>query len=145
MALINNLGQYIKLDKDGAFEIYVNKQARDQLKFSTPASVILQRYQEIITELRSEAHAEERYYNPIEYWAKVQAWENEYYHYSYQIEQGTYDVDGEYPLISQYYPDVKRSIPQIVARGFLGPQTNSASESYNSAKKYKNWGNTVDV
>ena len=104
MALINADGRYIIVDKDNNFEIYISKEARDQVKNSTPAEVILAKYAELFEELHSEAYAELRYYDPENYWALVHTWEEEYQRYAAHIAHNTYNQDETYPLMAEYYP-----------------------------------------
>lgn len=145
MALINSDGRYIKLDKDDNFEIYISKEAREQIKNSTPAEVVLAKYTEIYTALHSEEYAEFRYYDPENYWALVHSWEEEYQRYANHIQQGTYNELETYPLMAEYYPDVANSIPKIWVRGSLGETFSTATEAYEDAKLYKLWGETVDA
>lgn len=64
MALINSKGNYIKLTKDGQFEIYASEAARKRLKESTPGNIILNKYRELLANLEQPEQDEFRYYDP---------------------------------------------------------------------------------
>lgn len=145
MALINSLGRYVKLDKDGAFEVYVNEEARLKLKASTPAETICRKYEEVIAQLHSVEYAEMRYYSPKEYNDLLSAWEDEYGRYDYRLITGTFDEDETYPLMAEYYPDVADSVPKIIARGTIGPSLETVEQTYIQAKQDKSWGETTDA
>lgn len=151
MALINETGHYIKLDAGGNFDMYVSQAARDKIKASTPSEVILAKYIEILEELYAETdeNAEFRYYDPINYWARVNAWEEEYRQYAAHIRYKTYDDSASFPLMAEYYPDILDSIPKIFVSGVIGfaagTVCETAAEAYADAKKYKTWGETIDA
>ena len=105
MALITKEGQYIKLDKGGAFEIYPNEEARLRVKKSTSSQVIFKKYLEIISELYSPKYDELHYYGNGEYSKLLQGWVTEYQHYQHNYYNGS--IGEEYPLMAEYYPDRK--------------------------------------
>ena len=53
-------------------------------------------------------------------------------------------TDRDFPLMREFYPDVKDSIPDIVEMVFLPLEGASLEEKYLSAKKDKYFGKTKD-
>ena len=144
MALINKDGQYIKLDKGGAFEIYPSEEARLRAKKSTSPQIILKKYFEIISDLYSPKYDELHYYGNGEFDNLFRGWMTEYQHYQHNY--SNHIVGEEYPLMAEYYPDVADSIPQILVAGTVGNyHLDSAEESYIQAKQDKMWGETTDA
>lgn len=143
MALINKLGQYIRLGENDSFEVYTSAEARQRFKVAPASTDILIKYKQVLQEFESPEFDEFRYYNSDEYDAQYQAWLQEYHTYFYNLVN--YVFGQEYPLMSQYYPNVKDSIPEIVAAGTFGQQSLPVAEAYEAAKKYNNWGETTDA
>jgi hypothetical protein len=147
MALINKLGRYIKLDKDDHFEIYINEEARQKFKTSTPSELIIKKYLEIIGDLTSDKYDEARYYNRIEHGNLVASWMQEYQRYTYNL--ANYIYTEEFPLMAAYYSDVADSIPKLVAKGtfggVFGKHAKTAEEAYIQAKQDESWGETTDA
>ena len=54
------------------------------------------------------------------------------------------DVDRDFPLMKEFYPDVKDSIPDIVEMVFLPLEGKSLEEKYICAKKDRYFGETKD-
>lgn len=141
MALINKNNHYIKLYADGTYEVYASAESREQLKNSTPSEVILQKYQELLDDLNSQE--ERKYYDPSfadEYGPLL----NEYERYQWNLQ--TYNtIDDNYPIMTQYYPDVAHSIPHIIETGRVYDHADTSAENYINTKKRHRWGDTTDA
>lgn len=81
MALINSKGKYIKLSKNGYYEVYASEAARRKVKQSTPGETILLKYQELLSELMQPDKDEFRYYDPEGFAALYDPLNEEYYRY----------------------------------------------------------------
>ena len=141
MALLNLANKYIKLNSDGTFEIYASKEARLRVKQCTDSNTILEKYRAVAREL--EADVELRYFDPTGFAKKYDPWIAEYLRYDYNLSM--HIVDGDYPLMAEYYPDVADSIPNIIESGSIDLSEDTADEIYNKAKQRKYWGDTLDV
>ena len=53
-------------------------------------------------------------------------------------------MDRDFPLMKEFYPDVKDSIPDIVEMVFLPLEGKSLEEKYLCAKKDRYFGKTKD-
>lgn len=143
MALINSKGKYIKLDKDGYYEVYTSEEARKRLKASTSGEIILAKYRELLAELESPEQAEFRYYDPEGFAAIYDPLDIEYHRYWYNFDN--YITGEEYPIMAKIYPDVADSIPEIIEAACI-PQTNKdVEEAYIKAKQLKRFGETTDA
>lgn len=141
MAFLNSANKYIKLNLDGAFEIYSSQEARLRVKQATPCEIIIEKYRTIAREL--EADLEFRYFDPIGFAHKYDPWIAEYLRYEYNLSM--YIVGEDYPLMSEFYPDVADSIPHIIESGSIDLSGEALTELYNKAKERKYWGDTLDV
>lgn len=141
MALLNLDNKYIKLNSDGTFEIYASKEARLRTKQCTESGVILEKYRFIAQEL--EADLEFRYFDPTGFAHKYDPWIAEYLRYEYNLSM--HIVGETYPLMSEFYPDVADSIPQIIESGSIDLSGDALTELYTKAKERKYWGDTLDV
>jgi hypothetical protein len=143
MALINNQGQYIRLCEKDCFEIYTSSDARQRFKAATTADEIVKKYTQILMELDSSANDEARYYNSEEFNTVYNNWLQEFQRYYYNFLHGIFGQD--YPLMAEYYPDVKDSIPEIIMKGMFGQQRLPVAEAYVAAKENKTYGETTDA
>ena len=141
MALINSKGKYIKVYKNGHYEIYVTEAARKKVKESTPSSVIVQKYCELLDDLN--AQEERRYYDPIGFAEERYELETEFARYRYNL--NCHIVDQEYPIMANIYPDVANSIPEIIEAGTLKQTEETLEAAYKSFKQLKCWGETIDA
>lgn len=141
MALINQTGHYIKLYADGTYEIYTSFEARERYKNSTPSEIILQKYQTLIQEL--EKQEEFRYYNGAAFEAQYHPLVNEYHKYRYCL--ANYITTETYPIMEQYYSDVKDTIPEIIESGQTLDASETTADTYEYAKKHLRWGDTTDA
>jgi hypothetical protein len=143
MALINSSNRYIKLDKDGYYEVYSSEEARKKVKESTSGEVILSKYRELLAELEQPAQDEFRYYDPEGFAAIYDPLDLEYHRYWYNFDN--YIIGQEYPIMAQIYPDVADSIPEIIEAGCIPQTNNDAEEAYIKAKQIKRFGETLDA
>ena len=141
MALLINK-KYIKINIDGSYIIYKNKTARAQHKKATNSQVIYNKYIEILNKLHSKERA---YYDAENLLNELDAWANEMSLYITDLEN--FNSTNDYPLMSQYIPDIKLSIPKAIESGKLGlaAQVNTLSELYTLVKKYKIFGECEDA
>lgn len=143
MALINSKGKYIKLGKDGTYEVYPSEEARKRLKASTSGDVILAKYRELIRELEKPEQDEFRYYDPDSFTAIYDPLVEEYYRYWYNFDN--YIIGQEYPIMAEIYPDIADSIPEIIEAACIPHEYKDVEEAYIKAKQLKRFGETLDV
>ena len=141
MALINNQGKYIKLYPNGVYEIYRSEAAREKIKYSTDAKIIIKKYVTLLKELENQM--ERRYYDPSGFANEYDPLEAEYQRYRYNLVN--HNATEEYPLMAQYYPDVADSIPDIIEAGTTIDRAENSQEIYTIAKFKHRWGDTTDA
>jgi hypothetical protein len=145
MALLNVTNRYIKLTKDGYYEIYPSAEARLSAKESTHSDIILRKYQELLAEL--DQQDEFRYYDPDGFDAVYMPLLAEYRRYHYNLIN--HIVGQEYPIMAEFYTDVNKSIPEIISTGYTYLPSTAAIEdtatAYLIAKKVKRFGETTDA
>ena len=141
MALINLKNRYIKLYKDGSYEIYTSEEARNRVKQSVSPETILGKYRELLIAL--EQQAEFSYYDPDNFSAQYDPLYKEYRRYQHNLK--SCNASQEYPIMAQYYPDVADSIPEIIEGGRVYKIFNTIEEAYNTAKQLKQFGETTDA
>ena len=143
MALINSNGNYIKLAKDGTYEIYASEEARNRLKNCTSAETVLAKYRELITELEKPEQLDFRYYDPENFAAIYDPLEEEYHRYWYNF--NNHIIGQEYPIMAKYYSDVAYSIPEIIEIARIPKEYKDVEEAYIKAKQIKRFGETIDA
>lgn len=148
MALINAKGKYIKLEKDGRYEVYASEESRKRFKESTPSNVILNKYRELIADLEQPEYAEFRYYDPEGFAAIYDPLVQEFYRYCYNLDNRIFGQ--EYPLMAEFYPDVAGSIPEILEAGQVlisdeVTEKQDTEKTYLEAKRVKRFGETTDA
>lgn len=161
MALQIKNKQYVRLllDSDVNFEIYKSEADRLKVKNATPANIILCKYEELIKnqEVIIAAYVRENKIAANEifhksntdnilksYFANLYALRDEHAQYRQilMLEKGT---SQDFPIMAEFYPDVKDSIPYIIEKGFtLLADTTSIDELYETAKKVKRFGKSKD-
>lgn len=143
MALINETGQYIRLCEEDRFEIYTSSEARQRFKNAPQADEIVKKYVQILTTLDSPECDEFRYYNSEEFSTLYSGWQNEFHQYYHNLLHGVFGQD--YPLMAEYFPNVRDSIPEILMKGMLGQQRLPVAEAYVAAKENRTYGETIDA
>ena len=143
MALINSNGKYIKLSKNGYYEVYASEVARRKVKQSTPGETILLKYQELLSELMQPDKDEFRYYDPEGFAALYDPLNEEYHRYWYNFDN--HIIGQDYPIMSEIYPDVAGSIPEIVEAAYIPTLSEELDELYLEAKQLKRFGETTDA
>lgn len=155
--------KYIRLFEDGSYKVYPSEEARLKHKNATDSAVILQKYIDLRAELDtalfsalySLGYTDEDFQNEskyqeimalpqvIEYDSKTGLLDQEAVDYSYdlQCEQG---ARHEYPIIAEFYPDVKDSIPVVIEAGGSFWDAKSLPEMYEEAKVKHRFGETED-
>ena len=140
MALQLKNKTYLKIDADGNYSIYKNKTARNKEKKLSSAEVIA-KYREILNGYTLDAEAV--YYAP-DIVNKYIAWKEEYNNYLTALQYQ--NLNYSFPLISQYFSNVKDSLPQIISRGQLGvPQNKTTKEVYEFIKQHELFGSKDEV
>ena len=131
---------YLKIDTEGNYIIYKNKTARNKEKKLSSTEVIA-KYKEILNNYALDA--ETVYYAP-DIVKEYIAWKEEYDNYlaalQYQI------LNYNFPLIGQYFSNIKDSLPQIVSKGRLGvPRNKTAKEVYDFVKQHEFFGSEDEI
>lgn len=163
MALLSEKEYYIRLKENNRVDFYRSREVRERRKKATDSDYIYKKYDEVIQDLTNQIYkyVEENNIN-IEDWDqekqelvlqqhpvlknivdKANAWTEELYHYDilFTAHNGT---DRDFPLMKEFYPDVKDSIPDIVEMVFLPLEGKSLEEKYICAKKDRYFGETKD-
>jgi hypothetical protein len=143
MALINSNGRYIKLYKDGSYKVYSSEEARKRLKAATSGEIILEKYHELIKELEKPEQADFRYYDPEGYAAVYSPLVAEYREYEYNFMN--YITGKDYPIMTEHYPDVADSIPEIIEAAYIPRDYKDVEEAYIINKQLKRFGETIDA
>ena len=130
MALKNSKnGHYIKIDLTGNYLIYESEKERLAEKEAPTALKVKETYQTVLADLyKDEARL---YYDP-EFKTLVNSWQLEYATYCWSQAFGKYNK--EFPLISQYFSNVKDSLPKIILTGTLGVKGSTLQEVYEFVK-----------
>lgn len=141
MALILKNNSYFKIDKDGNYIVYKNKTARNKHKKACESQAVLEKYKEILESMSSREYF---HYNDMNT-GERKAWIDEYK--SYCIDLLNNNAGGEYPLMAQYFPDVAKSIPDVLYEGRFGWATEFATlkEIYEEVKRRRIFGGEDDV
>lgn len=164
MALLNKNNEYIKLEKDGSIVFYSSEDYRLKEKVISSEQV-LNKYKELHNSLyqtmydlavlhgvTEQDYEDEEVYKQkqIDYPDFGKACDDYWslYHEENNYSNDLYRENGpqqDYPIIEEYFPNVKDSIPVITFKGGI---TNLASdtvdESYEKAKENKYFGETRD-
>lgn len=141
MALLNDKNEYIKVNTNGSYDIYATEKDRENIKTSTPSEVIKAKYIQIIASL--EADEERQYYDSHAWNVEYLDWRGEYNRYLYDIQLAKGATS--YPLMEQYYPDIAKTVPNIIQSGSIVVEAETGEEIYEIAKERKYWGETEDV
>ena len=141
MALLNQSEEYIKLNTNGSYDIYASLEDRENVKNSTPFETIKNKYQEIIDTYISDE--ERQYYDSTAWQQEYWAWDAEYQRYLYDVQLAKGATS--YPLMEQYYPDIAKTVPNIIQSGSIVVEAETGEEIYEIAKERKYWGETEDV
>lgn len=155
--------KYIKLDGDGSIIVYSSLEKRLKQKQATSSSLILEKYNELITSIDnkinelviSHGYTEEDRGNEdmceilmalpglreLMDEAGIIASEKFCYQDDLEAENGT---DHDFPIISKFFPDVKDSIPDIVERANVVWTSKNIEDIYKEAKVKSRFGETED-
>lgn len=136
VALVLKDNSYLKVDVDGSYVVYKNKTARNKHKKATDSAIVLREYESRIAKLSSR---ERMYYGNMSP-DELASWTDEYK--SYYRHLVNHDATGEYPLMAEVFPDVAKSIPEILFEGRFGWATKfeTLSEVYNEIKRRRAFG-----
>ena len=162
MALLKH-GRYIRLMEDGQVWIYPSLSARQKHKNATSSDVIIQKYQDLLDEYYkpigeylanlgldpssdTEEESKQLFQVPIisETIERLRPLEQEFCQYEDDLayQKGP---QHDFPIMEQFYPDVKDSIPHITESFFLDWGGEATIEKiYNLAKKVLRFGETED-
>ena len=134
---------YIIIRIDGTYIIYSDEKNRKAIKKATPPYKVVQKYNEIITQLLNDK--ERHYYDPgfhteLESWIKEKD--------SFCDAYTNQDNSQNFPLIKQYIKDIGKGIPKIIHKGkigFRGAKIETVEDAYNYIKQHKIFGETEDI
>ena len=163
MALLNKLKRYIKLEEDGIIEIHRSIEDRLKQKLATPASTILNTYDEKINAevekmyqyvkekgLDPDNLTEEEYNSlatadpfVIEHSKIANDWGYEKFLYQTDLETKK-GATKAFPLMAEIYKDVADSIPYIIERAKTCFEANNIVDIYMEAKEKLMFGETED-
>ena len=141
MALLTQENKYIIVKADGTFEVYQSEAARLSIKQSTAAEEILLKYQEILENLA--ADVELRYYDPSRFEQLYGPWLREYQNYEYALQE--HILTFKFPLMSEFFPDIEKTIPNIIEAGGICKSFSDVKTAYEAVKEAQYWGETRDV
>lgn len=131
---------YLKIDAEGNYIIYKNKTVRNKEKKLSSTEVIA-KYREILNGYTLDA---ETVYYASDIVNEYIAWKEEYNNYLTALQYQ--NLNYSFPLISQYFSNVKDSLPQIISRGQLGvPQNKTTKEVYEFIKQHEFFGSKDEV
>lgn len=141
MALLLADKSYLKIDSNGNYIIYKNKTARakeKKLDFQT----VINKYNQLLEE--NKLSGELMYYNTeaADYYLKILDESNRYM----QAVQYGY-TNEEFPIITEFFPSIKNSIPTIIRSGGIGlPKKNMTTEEvYEFIKRCEIFGKIDEV
>ena len=141
MALLLSDKTYLKIDSQGNFIKYKNKTARNKEKKLNNQQII-NKYNQLITE-----HAiskEILYYkeNAAEEYLQIV---NESNSYMRALQYGL--TTEEFPIMSEFFPNIKDSLPKIITSGKIGLPRNdmTTKEVYEFIKIYEIFGKIDEV
>ena len=139
MALLLANKTYLKLELDGQYYIFKNKTARNKLKKYNLSQEIILKYTEILNNLFDPELGDYDYNASSE----IQKWSVEYQQYLHDL--STFTVGNKYPLMEQYYPDISKSIPEVVRTGRLAIKADTLEELYDKVKRYNVFGPAEEI
>ena len=138
MALLLKDNLYFKIELDGHYVIYKNRAARTRSKkMATTPEQVLAKYAEILQSIYS---PERNYYDYKNMIKEINEWTTEMNKYIDNLQAGV--VTDTYPLMAQYVPEVDKTIPEIVERGYLGlaNRYSTLEEVYQCIKNHEIFG-----
>jgi hypothetical protein len=164
MALLNiKNNQYIKLLADGSFIIYRSEESRNKHKYATDSSIILNKYAELSKDIEDQilavlikhGYSADALYDEalaltlmglpgmedLVKSLKLIYQELSQYTEDLQIGKG---ASSTYLIMSEFYPDVADSIPEILEAAGCYWHANTLEDMYEEAKVTHRFGNTKD-
>lgn len=131
---------YLKIDTEGNYIIYKNKTARNKEK-KISSQEIINKYKKILENYHLDA--ELVYYAP-DIIKEYMDWKSEYDNYLTALQYR--DFKFEFPLISNYFSNVKDSLPIIIEHGTIGvPKNKSIEEIYTYIKQQEIFGSMDEI
>ena len=141
MALLLSDKTYLKIDSQGNFIKYKNKTARNKEK-KLDHQQIIAKYNQLITE--HTISQELLYYkeNATEEYLQIVNESNSYMH---ALQSGL--TTEEFPIMSEFFPNIKDSLPKIITSGKIGlPRKNMTTEEvYEFIKRCEIFGKIDEV
>jgi hypothetical protein len=134
-----NNGQYIKVELDGTVSIYKTRAERLREKRAPLFEVVRAKYKIIIHELQK--NKERLYYDPA-YALLLQQWEAEFEKYIEAHRVG--HKNKNFPLMSQYFPNVSDSLPELICKCQVGVSGTTLAEVYESVRRNGYFGEVED-
>lgn len=141
MALLLSDKTYLKIDSQGNFIKYKNKTARNKEK-KLDHQQIIDKYNQLIAE---HAVSQELLYykkNAAEEYLQIVNESNSYMH---ALQHGL--TTEEFPIMSEFFPNIKDSLPKIIVSGRIGlPRKNMTTEEvYEFIKRCEIFGKIDEV
>lgn len=121
---------YLKIDLQGNFKIYKTIKDRNLEKKAPTFEKISAKYAAIIKNFKQDF--ERRYYDPS-FTELIIAWEKEAELYNLSYINGIHM--NNFPLMSQYIPNIGKSLPNIVSVGRIWVKGETLAEVYDYIKK----------
>ena len=141
MALLLADKSYLKIDSNGNYIIYKNKTARAKEK-KLNHKTVFDKYTQLLEE--NKLSSELLYYNTE---AANRYFEilNESNKYARAVHNGY--TNEEFPIMAEFFPNIKDSIPTIISYGGIGlPKKNMTTEEvYEFIKRYEIFGKIDEV
>ena len=141
MALLLANKSYLKIDSNGNYIIYKNKTVRAKEK-KLNHQTIFDKYIQLLEE--NKLSSELLYYNTdaANYYFEILDESNRY---ARAVQNGY--TNEEFPIMAEFFPTIKDSIPTIISSGGIGlPKKNMTTEEvYEFIKKYEIFGKIDEV
>ena len=141
MALLLADKSYLKIDSNGNYIIYKNKTARVKEK-KLNHQTVFDKYSQLLKE--NKLSSELMYYNDsaANYYLEILDESNRY---AQAVQHGY--TNEEFPIITEFFPNIKDSIPAIIRAGGIGlPKKNMTTEEvYEFIKRCEIFGKIDEV
>ena len=141
MALLLADKSYLKIDSNGNYIIYKNKTARAKEK-KLNHKTVFDKYTQLLEE--NKLSSELLYYNidAANHYFEILDESNKY---ARAVQNGY--ANEEFPIMAEFFPNIKDSIPTIISSGGIGlPKKNMTTEEvYEFIKRYEIFGKIDEV
>ena len=141
MALKLKNDNYVILDKNGDYWIYIDEEGRQLNKSGVSLMKVIDKYETIISQLTTDDAR--RYYDYDNWEKEYLAWTEEFTRFMENLR--FCKNDDKYPLMQKYYKTINKSIPILKGYGNIGITGDTVAEVYEKVKNLKIFGETQDV